>query len=329
MHVDSGLEHHHGAQLPPHLRERDIGTLATSQHGVVAHRQLLALGFSDREIGRRVAARRLRPWFRGVYAVGHDALSTHGRWKAATLACGDDALLSHRSGVSLWRCLPPGAARIDVSVPAHCDMGRGFGDLRVHQRSVLLPADRTVIDGIPVTSLARTLLDFAGANARRAVLLEALEQSVTLRVFDLATFADLLDRSRGQRGTRRLCAALELLTDDPGLLRSELERRLRELVLSSSLPRALVNHHVPGSSGRLHECDLVFAGARLIVEADGDAYHSKRSQKERDARKQADLEAAGWLVERLSWGDVVRRPAETLVRLRTACESGVAHRSGA
>ena len=278
MQTDWGFEPAGRAQSPTHQRERGLAALATRQHGTVSYQQVLELGFSASAIARMLANGRLSRLHRGVYAVGHGALHRLARWKAATLAGGPEARLSHRSATALWGCVAPGASRIDISVPADSDGGRRLPELRVHRRGVLLSRDGTEREGIPVTSLARTLLDFASTKARPATLLEACEQSVTLGLFDLAAFADLLDRSRGQRGTRRLCAALEQLTDDPGLLRSELERRLRSLVLSSSLPSPLVNHHVTGT-GRLHEGDLV------------------------------------WRVMRFGWTDGVHRPAWTIARL--------------
>ncbi|HYF27438.1 MAG TPA: hypothetical protein VD931_16960, partial [Baekduia sp.] len=108
----------------------------------------------------------------------------------------------------------------------------------------------------------------------------------------------------GQRGVRRLASALALLTDDPDILRSELERLLRERLLSAPLPPARFNQHVTGASGRLWEVDALWAQAGLVVEADGRAFHSSPAARRRDERKQADLEAAGLEVWRIRWYDV-------------------------
>ena len=102
--------------IPP-LPDGEIGALATRQHGVIATRQLRALGLSTQAISERAAAGRLHRVHHGVYAVGHRVLTGHGRWMAAVLACGPDAALSHASAAALWGIRPSAAERIDVSVP--------------------------------------------------------------------------------------------------------------------------------------------------------------------------------------------------------------------
>jgi hypothetical protein len=146
------------AQLSTDVRERSIAALARRQHGVVHHRQLIALGLSRQTIQRRVAARRLHPVHRGVYAVGHSRLTLRGRWIAAVLACSPGAALSHRDAGHLRNLRHSQNARIEVTVPAAAHPRRP--GLRVH-RTTLAPENLTIVDGIPVTSLARTLLDLA------------------------------------------------------------------------------------------------------------------------------------------------------------------------
>ena len=79
--------------------DREMAVLATRQYGIVAGRQL---GLDAHAIRRRTAAGRLHRVHRGVYAVGHLGLGQEARWLAAVLACGDGALLSHRSAATLW-----------------------------------------------------------------------------------------------------------------------------------------------------------------------------------------------------------------------------------
>src|SRR4051794_33569487 len=95
-----------------------VAELAGTQHGVVARWQLVAMGVPPRTVDRWIAAGRLHAVHRGVYAVGHRRLTQHGLWMAAVLACGQDALLSHRSGTALWGLLATTAANIDVTVPS-------------------------------------------------------------------------------------------------------------------------------------------------------------------------------------------------------------------
>ena len=143
---------------------RAVADLAARQHGVVSIEQLLAIGLSRGTVKRWVADGRLHPVHRGVYAVGHARLSANGRFMAAVLACGEGAVLSHRSAAHLWN-LKAGGTRIEVTAPAS---GRRAPDrVRLYRTRRLGSEDRTRIEGIPVTNLARTLIDLAGVVDRR------------------------------------------------------------------------------------------------------------------------------------------------------------------
>src|SRR3954462_3322788 len=102
-----------GATVQP----SQIWALVRAQHGVIARRQLLAAGVSEKAIEHRLRTGRLRRVHRGVYAVGRPELTQHGRWMSAVLACGSGAALSHGSAAALWHIRKPGAT-IQVSIPA-------------------------------------------------------------------------------------------------------------------------------------------------------------------------------------------------------------------
>ena len=108
MEIESTFLVAHDPQDSIRRRQHAVAALASSQHGVVARRQLLSLGFSAQEIKGMLGNRRLLAIHRGVYAAGHLVLSQKGRWMAAALACGPGALLSHRSAAAL-RSLRPTA----------------------------------------------------------------------------------------------------------------------------------------------------------------------------------------------------------------------------
>jgi predicted transcriptional regulator of viral defense system len=141
--------------------DRLIAALAERQHGVVATWQLVALGLTHDGIGYRAQTGRLHRIHQGVYAVGHRKLTPNGHRMAAVLAYGPDAVLSHRSAAALWGFGHP-SYRIDVTTP-HRRSGRKA--IRAHT-SALHPEDRTTRDGIPVTSVARTILDLAARSTR-------------------------------------------------------------------------------------------------------------------------------------------------------------------
>src|SRR5437763_11063001 len=93
-----------------------VAAFAGRNHGVIDRAQLRRIGVGDDTIDRWIAAKRLHPIHRGVYAVGHRRLSREGRYLAAVLACGDGAVLSHRAAAEMWGLLAPGSGQIDVTV---------------------------------------------------------------------------------------------------------------------------------------------------------------------------------------------------------------------
>jgi predicted transcriptional regulator of viral defense system len=133
---------------------RAMAELATRQHGAITSGQLRRLGYSSSAIQRAVQAAQLHRLHRGVYAVGHERISAHGRCLAAVLACGPSALLSHFAACWLWGLLPGSPGAIDVTVPTR---GHSRDAVRVHHATSLAEEDRAVRDGIPVTAVPRTL----------------------------------------------------------------------------------------------------------------------------------------------------------------------------
>ncbi|MGH2890731.1 MAG: hypothetical protein ACRDNJ_14005, partial [Solirubrobacteraceae bacterium] len=171
-----------------------LALLAATQHEVVATRQLLEIGYSARAIGRRVADRLLTPVHQGVYTTRHTLLAFPGHCMAAVLACGPEAVISHHAAAALHDLRPLPQAWIDATAPGR-HRHRG---VRCHV-SDLPEADRTTIDGIPVTALDRTLLDYAAqANARQ--LRSAVEAAERQQKLNLLTLRPLLERSAGRRG---------------------------------------------------------------------------------------------------------------------------------
>src|SRR5690349_13043556 len=129
-----------------------IAELADRQHGVVARRQLVALGVGRGAIEKHLSRRLLVPLHRGVYAVGHRRLRIEGRWLAAVLAAGPGAVLSHRDAAALHGMRkPPESSKVSVTTPAHA---RAIGGVWLFARRTLIAEDRTTVHGIPATSPA-------------------------------------------------------------------------------------------------------------------------------------------------------------------------------
>lgn len=294
------------AQLSTDVRERSIAALARRQHGVVHHRQLIALGLSRQTIQRRVAARRLHPVHRGVYAVGHSRLTLRGRWIAAVLACSPGAALSHRDAGHLRNLRHSQNARIEVTVPAAAHPRRP--GLRVH-RTTLAPENLTIVDGIPVTSLARTLLDLA-AILKPHQLARAIEAAERQRLLDYAPLHALLTSNPRHAGASNLRTALATYTEGT-ITESDYEAVLLYVCPTYGLPRPQTNSALTLRDGTTIRPDAYWPAHRLVVEVDGDDWHAHRTARRRDHARDADIQALGLMVVRVLADDLEHRPAET------------------
>jgi predicted transcriptional regulator of viral defense system len=185
--------------------------------------QLLELGISAAAIATWRRRHRLQVVHRGVYSVGHTALRAEGHRLAAVLACGPRAVLSHRSAAAHWGLLRTDQTRIDVTAPR----GRhGAPGIRLHRSRSLDAQDTTHHQGIPVTTVSRTLLDLA-STARASELERALAQAERLQLYDHAATTDVIARNNGHRGTRVLAQAT---TSKPKWTRNEWEAEFLALI---------------------------------------------------------------------------------------------------
>ena len=283
-----------------------VAELAVRQHGVVSVGQLRRIGLDAKAVARGVTAGHLYRLHEGVYAVGRPALSWRGSYLAAVLACGPGAVLSHWSAGRIHGLTE--RSRLTVTIP---HTRAGPAGIEVHRSRMLAPLDVTELDGIPVTSVARTLLDLAAVAPGRE-LARLVDRAERLRLFDLAAVEEVLARARGRRGARALRAAIADWR--PRDTRSELEDGFADMVDSARLEPPLFNVLVDGERGR-YEVDALWPARRVVVELDGFAYHRTRRDRERDAERDADLELAGYRVVRLTRGDVTQRRDRTTRRL--------------
>jgi Protein of unknown function (DUF559) len=271
-----------------------VAEVAGRQWGVVSVVQLLAVGLTWAGVVRRVRAGRLRRVHRGVYAVGHRVLRRGGCWMAAVLACGEGAVLSHRSAAAHWELLGSAAALIDVTAPA---TRHGLPGIRLHRSRFLDARDSTTLHGIAITTVPRTLLDLA-ATVPPHRLERALAQAQRLRLYDQRAITDLLARSNGHRGTAALATAT--CREDPKWTRSELESWFLTLVRDAGLPEPLVNASLAAPDHPPLEVDFHWPTHRLVVELDGWETHRTRAAFEQDRTRDAALTAAGWRVVRFT-----------------------------
>jgi len=288
-----------------------VARRAAEAWGVLSLAELHACGLSRDAVTTRVRHGHLHRVHRGVFAVGHAALPVEGRFLAAVKACGPDAVLSHMSAAALWGIVAWDDRHPEVTV---CGAGtRTRAGLRVHRTTGWRAGEITEHRGIPVTTPARTLLDLAVLFRPRA-LRRAVRQAQSLKLTSVREIADLIARSRGRPGVARLAATV---ATGPAPTRSELEDVVLELILRGGLEHPQVN--VPlVLDGRRVVPDFRWPSARLVVEADGAAWHDNELARADDAERQALLERHGERVLRVTWQQAVAQPAQTLARLRAA-----------
>lgn len=264
-------------------RNKQAWELAGRQHGVVSRRQLLALGFNARAIEHRVARGRLHLVMRGVYAVGWPRLTQRRRWMAAVLACGDDALLSHRSAAALWQIGTERRGTVDVSVKRRCELRRP--GLRIRGRPTLAPGDVVSREGIPVTAPARTLVDLA--TELDPMRVERVVNEADKRgLIDPEALRLRLDSYAGEPGVPLLRRLLDKQTFR--LSDSDLEIFFRPIAIEAGLPPPLSKQVVNG-----WEVDFYWPDLGLVVETDGLRYHRTPSTQARDAKRDRTHVIAG------------------------------------
>jgi very-short-patch-repair endonuclease len=280
------------------------------RHGVASRRELLAAGEQSAAIQARIEAGRYLRIHDGVYAIGHADLTVAGRRRAAVLSCGRRAVLSHRSAAGAWGIRPDGGTRWDVTVRSASRV-RPAAPVRVFRHPTLADEEITDLDGIPTTTVSRTLLDLAAIVAPHH-LRRAVERADDLELFDLAEIEATIDRHRRRPGRPRLLALLgDLAGHDIARTRSDVEAAFLQLCLDHDLPRPQVNHIESGT-----EHDFTFPAHRLIVEVDGYAYHRGRTAFRRDRARDREALRRGCRTVRFTAAEVLSAPRAVAAELR-------------
>jgi very-short-patch-repair endonuclease len=259
-----------------------IAELAERQHGFLARWQLVGIVGPD-WIDHKIRRGWLQPLYRAVYAVGHRPATREARWMAAVLAGGPGAVLSHRTAGAHWGlCGIRGP--IEMTVP---EKRRPREGIRFH-RSLLPDDERTVHDGIPITTVPRTLLDLAATSDQRQ-LERAINEAEINRLWDELSLHDLLHRYPRRPGTANARAALHKRSEGATHTKSDLEELFIAFADEAGLPRPETNVYLEGI-----EVDCVWRSERVVIEVDSWEFHRTRAAFERDREKSRVLQAAGW-----------------------------------
>jgi very-short-patch-repair endonuclease len=247
---------------------------------------------------------------RGVYAVGHRAITFESRWMAAVLAFGPDAVLGHRSAGQLWGLVPRSRIRPEVTRPRHA---AGRPHLVVHRGS--LPGDEVVrVREIPVTSVPRTMLDLAGTLEEREV--ERAWNEMEVRGYtDRLSVPHLLERYPGRKGSLVLARLANRKSLPVGITRNDFEEAFLALIDLHGLPRPRMNVHVP-LRGRFYEIDCFWEEQRVAIELDGGPVHKTTKAFEDDRERDRILTAEGYTTSRVTWHHLHDKAQELASDLR-------------
>jgi very-short-patch-repair endonuclease len=280
-----------------------IAEVAREQYGVVSRRQLLELGVGEDAIQHRLAIGRLHLLHHGVYSVGHQVVPREGLWLGAVFAVGKSAVLSHYSAAALWMIRPNSRSIIDVTAPWK---SRTWDGIRRHHKA--LPADEiTIEEGIPVTTVPRTIFDLAATEPTDTVE-NLLREAEYRQLSDRLSLPDLIERYRGRRGVCKVRLALERLKEEPvGRKRSPLEERFAPFLRQYRLLLPRFNDWIFLDEER-YQVDCHWPDLRQIIELDGWEGHSTRSAFREDRTRDRRLSAAGYTVTRLTWNQLEDEP---------------------
>jgi very-short-patch-repair endonuclease len=272
-----------GQDLP---RDLIVAELAAPQDGVVGLDQLRESGVSGDAVQRSVHAGRLHVVLPGVYAVGHPTLSWRGRLRAALLWGGEDAVLSHITAAGLWELLASASVKVHITLPRGARKSREW--VRVHHTREM-PA-RSEVNGFPVTSIGRTLIDLAG-SLPRARLERAVEHAARMSRLDFRTLA----QSRGNSGAAALRAVAAQFDPLAPQTNPGIERAFLRLIRKERLPKPRINVQVGP-----YAVDFLWAQQRLIVELDSLEFHRTPAVFESDRKRDIDLKRLGYTVIRIT-----------------------------
>ena len=289
-----------------HAVERAIARVARRQDNVVTHDQLFEAGLGRGAIARRLEARTMQSMHRGVYLLGAAPPTHMARARAAVLACGTGAVVSHRSAAEVFGLLPESDGQVDVTV-----VGRNPGShvgIRLHRPRALARHHVTKVRGIPVTSIARTICDLAGTETRKVVEV-AFQEALYRRVVTVAALAKVLAREPRRKGA----AVIRALLEDPRMTRSERERALLRLIDAAQLPRPVTNVRLHG-----HLVDAYWPAEQLVLEFDGWQAHGHRQAFERDRKFDQVMLAHGLRPMRATDRHLTREPVALIARVAQA-----------
>ncbi len=296
--------------------EEIIGQLGRRQHGALSLHQLVEAGVPLREVERRLERGQLVRCGSATYVVNGTPRSTRQRMHIACLASSGAAVLSHETAAHLlgFSYVPRGLVVLTVGLGAQHRLPAD----RVHRKSDLRPPFVTTIDGLPLTTRARTLIDLAAVLGWRRLerILDDQLSSGLLTYLELVAVFNAIAR-RGRRGIGKMRPLLEVRGEGYVAASSELEQRFIELVRAHGLPEPTRQHLPPWAiEDGIGRVDFAYPDRRLLIEVDGRRWHSRDSANEEDRYRDQLAVASGWRVLRYTWTQIAESSAYVADNLR-------------
>lgn len=298
--------------------DRRSASLAVRQWGLISRPQALACGMTRKAIAWRLNSGRWVRVLPNVYRIDGVPESWEQSLCAACLWAGDGSAASHGSAARLWGFNGFNGVNVEIStIRRRRDL---HVDVTVHRVSDPLEREIEVLEGIPATSVRRTLLDLAGARHFRTE--RVLDQALARDLTSLGQLWLLYEEewTRGRRGIAILRELLAARTPGAAPDDSELEFLMDQIVRQYGLPEPKRQFPIVLSFGTVH-VDYCYPASRLIIETDGYAWHSDRATFESDRRRDNELQALGWRVLRFTWAQLRWRPIEVVEMVRWHLES--------
>jgi hypothetical protein len=295
--------------------DRQINQLAVAQGGIVRTEQALECGMTSRQVQYRVQTGTWTRPFRGVLRV-FDMADNRDRLRAAVAAL-PTATVSHQSAAEIHTI--PNVRRGLAVVSVHTQTTHAFPAVKVHRNHDLDPSHVTIRDGLPVTTVCRTIIDLAAVLTADHVgaIVDDLLAAKRFTVPELEGAVALVSR-RGKPGSACLHEILALRRDEPDPSATPLERRGFEVLHDGGLPAPIREYRMPWNEN--HRFDAAYPEARIAIEWDSRRWHTQVSAFETDRRRDRQAAAHGWRVLRFTWQDVSLRSNDVINTVRRALE---------
>lgn len=289
-----------------HEVPRAVARIAGRQDNVISGEQLAKAGMGRGAVAYRVATGAWQRLYRNVYLLGPAPPTPMARARAAAMACGTGAVVSHRSAAEMLGLLPKIAGEVHVTVVARNP--RAQPGIRLHRAKAFARGELTKMRGIPLTSVARTIADLAATESAQDVE-RALQEALYRRVVTPAAVLAVLAREPRRKGAR----VVRALLSDSRMTRSEKERALLKLIDAAQLPKPLTNVRLHG-----YLADVYWPAHRLVLEFDGWQAHGHRLAFEHNRKRDQVMLANGLAVMRVTDRHLEHEPVALLARIAQA-----------